>query len=100
MCRHSSANANEAALTRDLLFTFSHGRAARFFHRLELIDPAITKNHGRIIKTTGDGMLVEFRSVVDAVMCATEVQRRMAGRNTDVSPARWIRSVVFDSSAA
>jgi len=60
-------------------------------HRLELIDPAITKNHGRIIKTTGDGMLVEFRSVVDAVMCATEVQRRMAGRNTDVSPARWIQ---------
>jgi adenylate cyclase len=60
-------------------------------HRLELIDPAITKNHGRIIKTTGDGMLVEFRSVVDAVMCATEVQRRMAGRNADVSPARWIQ---------
>ena len=60
-------------------------------YRLELIDPAITKNHGRIIKTTGDGMLVEFRSVVDAVMCATEVQRRMAGRNTDVSPARWIQ---------
>ena len=60
-------------------------------HRLELIDPAITKNHGRIIKTTGDGMRVEFRSVVDAVMCATEVQRRMAGRNTDVSPARWIQ---------
>src|ERR1700757_2917033 len=60
-------------------------------HRIELIDPAITKNHGRIIKTTGDGMLVEFRSVVDAVMCATEVQRRMAGRNADVSPARWIQ---------
>jgi len=60
-------------------------------HRLELIDPGITKNHGRIIKTTGDGMLVEFRSVVDAVMCATEVQRRMAGRNADVSPARWIQ---------
>jgi adenylate cyclase len=60
-------------------------------HRLELIDPAIAKNHGRIIKTTGDGMLVEFRSVVDAVICATEVQRRMAGRNADISPARWIQ---------
>jgi adenylate cyclase len=60
-------------------------------HRLELIDPAITKNHGRIIKTTGDGMLVEFRSVADAVLCATEVQRRMAHRNSDVSPSRLIQ---------
>ncbi|CAN7668005.1 adenylate/guanylate cyclase domain-containing protein [Bradyrhizobium sp. LjRoot220] len=60
-------------------------------HRIELIDPAITKNHGRIIKTTGDGMLVEFRSVADAVLCAAEIQRRMARRNADVSPARWIQ---------
>ncbi len=60
-------------------------------HRVELIDPAIAKNNGRIIKTTGDGMLVEFHSVVDAVLCATEVQRRMAWRNADVSPARWIQ---------
>src|SRR4029450_5268394 len=60
-------------------------------HRLELIDPSIAKNHGRIIKTTGDGMLVEFHSVVDAVTCAAEVQRRMARRNADVSPARWIQ---------
>jgi len=60
-------------------------------HRIELIDPVITKNHGRIIKTTGDGMLVEFHSVADAVLCAVEVQRRMARRNTDVSPERWIR---------
>src|SRR5690242_20227802 len=60
-------------------------------HRLELIDPAIAKNRGHIIKTTGDGLLVEFRSVVDAVSCAAEVQRRMARRNTDVSPARWIQ---------
>jgi len=42
-------------------------------HRIELIDPAIDKNHGRIIKTTGDGMLVEFQSVVDTVRCAVEV---------------------------
>src|SRR2546428_10232238 len=60
-------------------------------HRLELIDPAIAKNKGRIIKTTGDGMLVEFHSVADAVLCAAEIQRRMARRNADVSPARWMQ---------
>ena len=60
-------------------------------HRIELIDPAIAKNRGRIIKTTGDGMLVEFHSVADAVLCAAEIQRRMARRNSDVSPARWIQ---------
>src|ERR1700732_151098 len=60
-------------------------------HRIELIDPAIAKNRGRIIKTTGDGILVEFQSVADAVLCAVEVQRRMSRRNTDVSPARWIQ---------
>ncbi len=53
-------------------------------HRLELIDPAIAKARGRIIKTTGDGLLVEFASVVDAVQCAVEIQRRMARRNADV----------------
>lgn len=60
-------------------------------HRVELIDPAIAKNRGIIIKTTGDGMLAEFHSVVDAVLCAAEVQRRMARRNADVSPPRWIQ---------
>jgi adenylate cyclase len=60
-------------------------------HRIELIDPAITKNRGRIIKTTGDGMLVEFQSVVDAVVCATEIQRRMMRRNADVPPARLMQ---------
>ena len=60
-------------------------------HRIELIDPAIAKNHGRIIKTTGDGMLVEFHSVVDAVLCAAEIQSRMARRNADVPPARWMQ---------
>jgi adenylate cyclase len=60
-------------------------------HRIELIDPAIAKNRGRIIKTTGDGMLVEFHSVADAVLCAAEIQRRMARRNSDVSPARWMQ---------
>jgi adenylate cyclase len=60
-------------------------------HRIELIDPAIAKNRGRIIKTTGDGLLVEFHSVVDAVLCAAEIQRRMAKRNSDVAPARWMQ---------
>jgi adenylate cyclase len=60
-------------------------------HRLELIDPAIAKSRGRIIKTTGDGMLVEFHSIVDAVLCAAEIQRRMARHNADVPPARWMQ---------
>jgi adenylate cyclase len=59
-------------------------------HRLELIDPTIAKNRGRIIKATGDGLLVEFQSVNDAVLCAAEIQRRMARRNADVAPARWM----------
>jgi adenylate cyclase len=60
-------------------------------HRIELIDPAIAKNRGRIIKTTGDGLLLEFHSVADAVLCAAEIQRRMARRNADVPPARWMQ---------
>ena len=60
-------------------------------HRLELIDPVIAKNRGRIIKTTGDGMLAEFHSVVDAVQCAAEIQLRMARRNADVTAARAIQ---------
>ena len=60
-------------------------------HRIELIDPAIAKNHGRIIKTTGDGMLVEFHSVVEAVLCSSEIQSRMGRRNADVPPSRWIQ---------
>jgi adenylate cyclase len=59
-------------------------------HRIELIDPAIAKNQGNIIKTTGDGMLVEFQSVCDAVRCASEVQLRMRRRNADVPPDRRI----------
>lgn len=60
-------------------------------HRLELIDPAIAKNNGRIVKTTGDGMLVEFASAGDAAECAIEIQRRMARRNADVEPDRQIQ---------
>ena len=59
-------------------------------HRLELIDPAIAKSRGRLIKTTGDGLLVEFQSVTGAVECAVEIQRRMARRNADVPPAHRI----------
>lgn len=60
-------------------------------HRIELIDPAIAKNKGRIIKTTGDGLLVEFQSVTEAIQCGAEIQRRMARRNADVSAARTIQ---------
>lgn len=60
-------------------------------HRIELIDPAIAKNQGRIIKTTGDGMLVEFHSVGDAVRSAVEIQERMRRRNQDVRDDRRIQ---------
>src|SRR5215207_1855638 len=53
-------------------------------HRKELIDPKIAEHRGRIVKTTGDGALVEFASVVDAVRCAVEVQRGMVERNAEV----------------
>jgi adenylate cyclase len=59
-------------------------------HRRELIDPKITEHHGRIVKTTGDGLLVEFASVVDAARCAVEVQREMADRNLGVLADRCI----------
>jgi adenylate cyclase len=59
-------------------------------HRLEVVDPAIAKNRGRIVKTTGDGMLVEFGSVIDAVQAAVEIQRRMSRRNADVPADRRI----------
>jgi len=53
-------------------------------HRKELVDPKVTEHRGRIVKTTGDGMLVEFVSVVDAVRCAVDIQRGMLERNTSV----------------
>ena len=59
-------------------------------HRAELIDPAIAEHQGRIVKLTGDGMLVEFPSVVNAVDCAAEVQRGMRSRNLDVAEDRRI----------
>src|SRR5467141_130286 len=51
----------------------------------ELLDPTITEHQGRLVKTTGDGMLVEFASVVDAVRCAVAVQQAMPERNTDAA---------------
>jgi adenylate cyclase len=58
--------------------------------RRELGDPKIKEHRGRIVKTTGDGLLVEFASVVDAVRCAVEVQREMALRNAAVPQERRI----------
>ena len=59
-------------------------------HRSELIDPTIAEHQGRIVKLTGDGMLIEFPSVVNAVECAAEVQREMRSRNADVAEERRI----------
>src|SRR6201987_6565885 len=56
--------------------------------RRELSDPKVKERRGRIVKTTGDGLLIEFASVVDAVRCAVDVQREMAERNADVPPDR------------
>jgi TolB-like protein/class 3 adenylate cyclase len=58
--------------------------------RSDLIDPAIAAHHGRIVKRTGDGSLIEFRSVVDAVRCAIEVQNGMVERNAGLPPERRI----------
>src|SRR5271163_3991008 len=58
--------------------------------RSDLVDPAIAAHHGRIVKRTGDGSLVEFRSVVDAVRCAIELQNVMVERNAGVPEDRRI----------
>src|SRR5437016_5038935 len=64
--------------------------AALKAHRRELIDPKIAEYGGRIVKTTGDGLLLEFPSVVDAVRCAVDIQRGMAERNAGVAPDQRI----------
>jgi TolB-like protein/class 3 adenylate cyclase/Flp pilus assembly protein TadD len=58
--------------------------------RSDLIDPAIDAHHGRVVKRTGDGSLIEFRSVVDAVRCAIEMQNGMVERNAGLPPERRI----------
>src|ERR1700742_2459238 len=58
--------------------------------RSDLIDPAIDAHHGRVVKRTGDGSIIEFRSVVDAVQCAIEVQNGMAERNAGLPRERRI----------
>jgi TolB-like protein len=58
--------------------------------RSDLIDPAIAAHHGRIVKRTGDGSIIEFRSVVDAVRCAIEMQTGLIDRNAGVQPDRRI----------
>lgn len=60
-------------------------------HRKELVDPKITEHRGRIVKTTGDGMLVEFVSVVDAVRCAVDIQRAMIERTAQLPPEKRIQ---------
>src|SRR5215470_11316611 len=56
----------------------------------DLLDPKIEEHRGRIVKTTGDGLLVEFVSVVDALRCAVEIQRGLAERNSQVEPEKRI----------
>jgi class 3 adenylate cyclase/TolB-like protein len=59
-------------------------------HRRELVDPKLEEHRGRLVKTTGDGLLVEFSSVVDAVRCAVELQRAMIDSNTGIPEGRRI----------
>jgi adenylate cyclase len=59
-------------------------------HRRELIEPKIAEHRGRIVKTTGDGALVEFASTVDALRCASEIQEAMAARNAGIAPEHRI----------
>src|SRR5215469_5205536 len=58
--------------------------------RAELIDPMIATHHGRLVRTTGDGLLVEFGSVVDALRCASGLQRDLGKRNATVPPDKRI----------
>ena len=59
--------------------------------RTELIDPTISDHHGRVVKGTGDGLLAEFASAVDAVECAAKIQREVSEREADVQPNRRIQ---------
>ena len=60
-------------------------------HLAELVNPKIAEHRGRIVKNTGDGLLAEFQSIVDAVRCAAEIQRGMIDREPEVTDERRIR---------
>jgi class 3 adenylate cyclase len=64
--------------------------------RRGLGDPKIREHRGRIVKTIGDGLLVEFASVVDAVRCAVEVQRDMVARNVEVPAERRLAGIIHE----
>src|SRR5688572_17028379 len=64
--------------------------AALKAHRTEVIDPKLARHTGRVVKTTGDGILIEFPSVVDAVQCAVEIQEDIRARNAAIAPENRI----------
>src|SRR5207253_9065329 len=66
----------------------THERLKAHLH--ELVNPKIAEHRGRIVKNTGDGLLAEYASVIDAVRCAVEVQRGMAERNAGTPPEKRI----------
>jgi adenylate cyclase len=89
--RLASILAADVAGYSRLMGADEEGTFARLMtHRRELIDPKIREHHGRIVKTTGDGMLVEFASPVEAVRCAAEVQQGMVERNAGLSDDKHI----------
>jgi len=59
-------------------------------HRAKLVDPVVARHHGRLVKTTGDGLLLEFASVVDAIACAVAIQRGMFSVNQDIAEEKRI----------
>src|SRR5205814_5753333 len=65
-------------------------------HLGELVEPKIGEHRGRIVKTTGDGLLAEFASVVDAVRCAGEIQGAMADRDLDLAD-RWLIALIEEA---
>src|SRR3954469_24574977 len=89
--RLSAILATDVANYSRLMGLDEEGTLARLKrHRSDLIDPKIAEHRGRIVKTTGDGMLVEFASVVDAGRCALEIQRGMIARNAKVGDDKRI----------
>jgi adenylate cyclase len=85
VCRLAAILAADVASYSRLIGADEEGTLERLrLLRRELLDPKIAEHYGRIVKTTGDGLLVEFGSVVDALRCAVEVQREITERNTAV----------------